>query len=152
MDVSGVRCGILMLNPLITKKLFQGVVLELGAIVTSLLPRSLCQTCVELAWQNQWRWTSSCPWTWGRTPMCILSNHQQWLDHTSSHQDYPMMGARRDPHEGAPKALTLTRYSWVGALFDVASWLCMHYTHDLSQTKHWLVQRCVHTLRDLEDF
>ena len=31
----GVRCGILMLDPLITKKLIQGVVLELGAVVTS---------------------------------------------------------------------------------------------------------------------
>ena len=31
----GVRCGILMLDPLITKKLIQGVVLELGTIVTS---------------------------------------------------------------------------------------------------------------------
>src|SRR3990170_4069920 len=31
----GVRCGILMLNPLITEKLTQGVVLELGAVVTS---------------------------------------------------------------------------------------------------------------------
>ena len=31
----GVRCVILMLDPLITKKLIQGVVLELGAIVTS---------------------------------------------------------------------------------------------------------------------
>ena len=31
----GVRCGILMLDPLITKKLIQGVVLELGAVVAS---------------------------------------------------------------------------------------------------------------------
>ena len=31
----GVRCGILMLDPLITEKLIQGVVLELGAVVTS---------------------------------------------------------------------------------------------------------------------
>ena len=31
----GVRCGILMLDPLITKKLIQGVVLELGVVVTS---------------------------------------------------------------------------------------------------------------------
>ena len=31
----GVRCGILMLDPLITKKLIQGAVLELGAVVTS---------------------------------------------------------------------------------------------------------------------
>ena len=31
----GVRCRILMLDPLITKKLIQGVVLELGAVVTS---------------------------------------------------------------------------------------------------------------------
>ena len=31
----GVWCGILMLDPLITKKLIQGVVLELGAVVTS---------------------------------------------------------------------------------------------------------------------
>ena len=31
----GIRCGILMLDPLIAKKLIQGVVLELGAIVTS---------------------------------------------------------------------------------------------------------------------
>ena len=31
----GVRCGILMLDPLITKKLIQGVVLEIGAVVTS---------------------------------------------------------------------------------------------------------------------
>ena len=30
----GVWCGILMLDPLITKKLIQGVVLELGAVVT----------------------------------------------------------------------------------------------------------------------
>ena len=31
----GVRCGILMLDPLVTKKLIHGVVLELGAIFTS---------------------------------------------------------------------------------------------------------------------
>ena len=31
----GVRCGILMLDSLITKKFIQGVVLELGAVVTS---------------------------------------------------------------------------------------------------------------------
>ena len=31
----GEWCGILMLDPLITKKLIQGVVLELGAVVTS---------------------------------------------------------------------------------------------------------------------
>ena len=31
----GVRCGILMLDPLLTKKIIQGVVLELGAVVTS---------------------------------------------------------------------------------------------------------------------
>ena len=31
----GVRCRILMLDPLITKELIQGVVLELGAVVTS---------------------------------------------------------------------------------------------------------------------
>ena len=31
----GIWCSILMLDPLITKKLIQGVVLELGAIVTS---------------------------------------------------------------------------------------------------------------------
>src|ERR1041384_1735705 len=31
----GIWCGILMLNPLITQEFFQGVVLELGAIVTS---------------------------------------------------------------------------------------------------------------------
>ena len=31
----GVWCGILMLDPLITKKLIQGVVLELDAVVTS---------------------------------------------------------------------------------------------------------------------
>ena len=31
----GVWCGILMLDPLITKKLIQGVVLELGAVITS---------------------------------------------------------------------------------------------------------------------
>ena len=30
----GVWCGILMLDPYITKKLMQGVVLELGAVVT----------------------------------------------------------------------------------------------------------------------
>ena len=41
----GVRCGILMLDPLITKKLIQGVVLELGAVVTS-----YCQDlCIMLA-------------------------------------------------------------------------------------------------------
>ena len=41
----GVRCGIFMLDPLITKKLIQGVVLELGAIVTS-----YCQDlCIMLA-------------------------------------------------------------------------------------------------------
>ena len=34
-SLRGVRCGILMLDPLITKKLIQGVVLELGAVVTS---------------------------------------------------------------------------------------------------------------------
>jgi len=31
----GIRCGILMLDPLITKKFIQGVVLELGAVVAS---------------------------------------------------------------------------------------------------------------------
>src|SRR6266496_6789046 len=31
----GIRSGILMLDPLITKKLIQGVVLELGAVLTS---------------------------------------------------------------------------------------------------------------------
>ena len=31
----GIRCRILMLDPLITKKLIQGVILELGAVVTS---------------------------------------------------------------------------------------------------------------------
>src|SRR3990170_4841092 len=31
----GIGCGILVLDPLVTKKLIQGVVLELGAVVTS---------------------------------------------------------------------------------------------------------------------
>ena len=33
--LGGIRCGILVLNPLFTKKSIQCVVLELGAIVTS---------------------------------------------------------------------------------------------------------------------
>ena len=41
----GIWCSILMLDPLITKKLIQGVVLELGAVVTS-----YCQDlCIVLA-------------------------------------------------------------------------------------------------------
>src|ERR1041385_7235792 len=63
-----------------------------------------------------------------------------------------MMEVQRDPHEGDPKALTLKRYSWGNALLDVASWLCMHYTHDLSQKTRLLVRGCVHPLGDLLDF
>src|SRR4051812_1972406 len=63
-----------------------------------------------------------------------------------------MMEARRDPHEGAPKALMLTQHSWGYALLDVASRLCMHYTHDLSQKTRLLVRGCVHPLGDLLDF
>src|SRR3954463_2948279 len=62
------------------------------------------------------------------------------------------MEARRYPHEGAPKALKLTRHSWGYALLDVASRLCMHYTHDLSQKTSLLVRGCVHPLGDLLDF
>ena len=63
-----------------------------------------------------------------------------------------MMKARRDPHEGAPRALKLIQHSWGYALLDVASQLCMHYTHDLSQKKRLLIQGCVHPLGDLLDF
>src|ERR1041385_8921361 len=63
-----------------------------------------------------------------------------------------MMEARRDPHEGAPRALKLTQYSWGCALLDVASRQCTHYTHDLSQKTHLLVRGCVHPLGDLLDF
>ena len=63
-----------------------------------------------------------------------------------------MKEAQTDPHEGVPRALKYILCSWVGALIDVASQLFMHYTHDLSQKRHWLVQGCDYPLRDLEDF
>src|SRR3954471_16952511 len=61
-------------------------------------------------------------------------------------------GGLRDPHEEAPRALKLTQHSWGYALLDVASRLCMHYTHDLSQKKCLLVQGCVNPLGNLLDF
>jgi hypothetical protein len=42
--------------------------------------------------------------------------------------------------------LSLKSHSWPDDSSQVASWLHKHYTHDLSQMLHWLVQQHVRPL------
>ena len=98
----GIRCGILMLDSLITQKLIQGVVLELGAVVTS-----YCQDlCIVLSL------SFICKVDDGLLGLALpleeiypsVSWNPQSPSNTFYPQDYQRMEAQRDPSEGAPKA------------------------------------------------
>jgi hypothetical protein len=92
-----------MLNPFFTKEIIQGVVLELGSVVTSysqyILPKLTFNFFGKV---NDGVGSHSC--IQRNEPMYILNSHQQSPSNISSHQGLHEREDQRDPHEGAPKS------------------------------------------------